>query len=164
MEQLVDIDFYVGENNLNLLFHLAESLMLVAFTYVRLNWAVLLSLTLSWSDETNFKQQNQTLNIFTKLSGLSSVSIKVLLKAHTTHFQWLFSFWKYIHLYTKSLDERKELCDCMCCEQTNLQNIILSNSNKMKIDLTFKDISIGTIHKKKKYFGIHCTIIYCYIQ
>lgn len=47
MEQLVDIDFYVGENNLNLLFHLAESLMLVAFTYVRLNWAVLLSLTLS---------------------------------------------------------------------------------------------------------------------
>lgn len=60
MEQLVDIDFYVGQNNLNLLFHLVESLMLVVLMYVRHNWAVLLSLVLSWSGENKFKQQNQT--------------------------------------------------------------------------------------------------------
>lgn len=93
MEELVDIDFYVGENNLNLLFHLVESLMLVAFMYVRHNWAVLLSLALSWSGETNFKQQNQTLIIFTELSGLSA-SIKELLKIHRTHFQMTIQFLK----------------------------------------------------------------------
>lgn len=46
MEQLVYVDFYVGENNFKLQFHLVESLVLAAFTYIRKNWTVLLSLDL----------------------------------------------------------------------------------------------------------------------
>lgn len=46
MECLVYVDFYVGENHFNLHIHLVESLVLLAFIYMRRNRAVLLSLIL----------------------------------------------------------------------------------------------------------------------
>lgn len=55
VEHLVYVDFHVGENHFNLHIHLVESLVLVAFIYMRRNWAVLLSLTfkLKWQNQTH---------------------------------------------------------------------------------------------------------------
>lgn len=88
------------------------------------------------------------------------MGIKKLLKIHSLHAQVAVHFLKKTPplLHLKPLNERKSVCDWMCCKQINLSIIILSNPNEMKIELIVLYFSLRTSHKKKKItnFGTYC--------